>query len=93
MADTSVLAPESVITAARLSTVPTQAATLSVPIRVTAGDTARFTVNTALFRTAQKLYTQSRATMRSSTGGVVPLGAADKLSVGVNLTASMRVSQ
>lgn len=75
------------------STLPTQAATLSVPIRVTAGDTTRFTLNTTLFRTAQKLYTQSRATMRSSTGGIVPLSAADKLSVGVNLTASLRVSQ
>ena len=75
------------------STVPTQAATFTVPIRVTAGDTTRFTVNTVLFRTAQKLYTQSRATMRSSTGGLVPLSSADKLSVAVNFTASMRVSQ
>jgi len=75
------------------SSLPSQAATLSVPIRVTAGDTTRFTVNTVLFRSAQKLYTQSRATMRSTTGGLVPLTSADKLSVGVNLTASMRVSQ
>lgn len=75
------------------STNPGLAVTVTVPIRVTAGDTTRVTVNTNLFRTATVLYLQSRGTMRSNTGNVLPVTSVDKLVVGLDLTASVKVSQ
>jgi hypothetical protein len=75
------------------STNAAQAVTVSIPIRVTSGDTTRVQVNTSLFKSAQRLYTQTRGTMRSNTGAILVVGATDKLSLAVDLTASIKVSK
>ena len=70
------------------------AVTVTVPIRITPGDTTRLSpVNTNLFKQATRLYTQSRATMRSATGTPLALTANDRLSVGIDLTASVKMSK
>jgi hypothetical protein len=68
-------------------------ATVSLPIRVTTGDTARVSINPGLLQNASRLYFQTRGTMRSNTGGVIALGPADRFSIGVNLTANVKFSK
>ena len=75
------------------STNPAQAVTVTVPVRVTAGDTTRLQVNTALFKNAQKLYTQSRGTVRSASASTLTMGPSDRISVGVDLTANIKMSK
>jgi hypothetical protein len=75
------------------STNPAQAVTVTIQLRVTAGDTIRRTVNPALFKTAQTLYTQTRGSIRSGTGGLLPVGANDVFRLGVDLTANVRMSK
>lgn len=69
-----------------------QAVTVTVPIKVTAGDTTRVTVNTTLFKNAQKLYTQTRGTMRAASSPIV-VTSTDKLTLGVDLTANVKFSK
>jgi hypothetical protein len=71
---------------------PAQAVTVTIPIRVTTGDTARVTVNTTLFKNAQTLYTQTRGTMRAASGPIV-VTPSDKLTLGVDLTANVKFSK
>jgi hypothetical protein len=72
----------------------TLAVTVPILLKVTAGDTTRIpAINTTLFRQATKIYTQTRVTMRSATGAPLGLTANDKLSIGVDLTANVKMSK
>jgi len=66
--------------------------TVSMPIRVTAGDTVRVTISPSLLQNASRLYFQTGGTMRSR-AGVIVLGPTDRFSIGVNLTANVKFSQ
>jgi len=69
------------------------AVTVSLPIRVTAGDTARVTIDPGVLQNASRLYFQTRGTMRSNTGAILVLTPADRFSLGVNLTANVKFSK
>jgi len=76
------------------STNPALAVTVTLPIRVTAGDTVRIpNVNTTLFQQAQALFTQTRGSMRAAGGAPIFVTANDKLSLGVDLTANVKFSK
>jgi hypothetical protein len=69
------------------------AVTVNKNILVTAGDTTRQVVNTDLFKNATKLYTRTRITMRSATGAPLVVTANDKVTLGVDLTANVKLSK
>ena len=71
---------------------PALALTVTIPLRVTAGDTSHVTVNIGLFKQANVLYTQSRATVRSNSG-FLTVGPSDKLTLRVDLTANVKLSK
>jgi hypothetical protein len=71
---------------------PNLAVTVTMPLRVTAGDTIPVTVNTTLFKSAQKLYTQTSGSMRASNTSIV-VTPSDKLQLGVDLTANIKFSK
>jgi hypothetical protein len=75
------------------STNPAQAVTIAVPVRVTPGDTTRLLINTGLLKNAQKIYTQSSGNIRSNSATTITMGPNDKLSVGVDLTANIKMSK
>ena len=75
------------------SNLPTQAVTVTVPVRVTPGDTTRLVVNANLFKSAQKLYTQTKGTLRSASATAIAMGPNDKITIGVDLTANIKMSK
>jgi hypothetical protein len=72
---------------------PSLAVTATLPIRVTAGDTAHYTVSTTLFQQAQKLFTETKATVKSGGATPTPVSAKDSLGISVDLTANVKFSK
>ena len=72
---------------------PSLAVTATLPIRVTAGDTSHYTVNTTLFQQAQKLYTETKASVKSGGATPTPVTAKDSLGISVDLTANVKFSK
>jgi hypothetical protein len=85
------------IAANLFSTNPNLAFTVTVPVRVTAGDTIASTIPVALLQTAQgeavpTLFYQTRGTLRGAGGAGTTVGVNDILSLGVNLVLTVLVN-
>lgn len=79
------------------STNPLLAFTVTVPVRVTAGDTIATTIPVSLLQTSQgeavpTLFYQTRGTLRGGAGAGTTVGVNDVLSLGVNLVLTVLVN-
>lgn len=77
---------------------PALAVTVPVPVAQSAGDTISVTVATSLLQTSSgeavpTLYYQTRGTLRGAGGAGTTVGAADVLSLGVNLVLTVRLNE